>query len=128
MGKIIQRVPAVAAGAQAGQAVEVLFDSGASSSLIRRDCALALGAQLQTIRRTRRFRLANGEPGLASNTLCTLELELKGKQIDGNFYVVDRLPREVVVGVDFMQRWDIRLFPQREDYEVGVDPDAIELM
>lgn len=32
-----------------------------------------------------------------------------------------------IIGVDFMQRWEIRLDPKSHDFTIGVDPEAIEM-
>lgn len=44
------------------------------------------------------------------------------------FYVVENIPRQMIIGADFMQKWEVSLFPKREDYTVGVDPNAIEIV
>lgn len=71
--------------------------------------------------------MANGDAGLQTDRTCLLALDMKGKDLTGQFYVVEKLVREILVGVDFMQAWEIKLDMKAEDYTVGVDPEAIEI-
>jgi hypothetical protein len=73
------------------------------------------------------FLGVDGKKALQSARTCTLQLEMKGKILDGLFYVVSDMPREVIIGADFMQRWEIKLDLKQEDYHVGIDPQAIEI-
>ena len=125
MGKIVKRLKVV--GGDGVEELAVLMDSGASVSLVRRDRAIQAGAPLYKRPSARVFHMANGDEGFRSDEVCILDFEMKGKVLDGLFYVVDQMPREVIIGVDFMQRWEIRLDMKAEDYEVGVDPEAIEI-
>lgn len=106
--------------------VQALMDSGASVSVIRRDIAEKLSSQfLQWQPRT--LRMVNSDKWVSVSTIVALGVEMKGKALDGKFYVVDMMPREVIVGVDFMQAWEIKLDPKNHDFTIGVDPDAIEM-
>lgn len=106
--------------------VQALMDSGATVSVIRRDIAEKLSSQfLQWQPRT--LRMVNGDKWVSVSTIVALGVEMKGKALDGKFYVVDMMPREVIVGVDFMQAWEIKLDPKNHDFTIGVDPDAIEM-
>jgi hypothetical protein len=106
--------------------VEALVDSGASVSLIRRDVAEKLSGQFLNWK-ARNLRLANGQQWLTASTIVTLGVVMKGKALDGSFYVVETMPREVIIGVDFMQKWEISLHPKKHDFTIGVDPNAIEI-
>lgn len=120
MGKIIDRF--LFRGDRAERKVETLMDSGASISLMRRDIAESLSGHFLNIK-PRRLRLASGQSYLDVSQIVTLEVEMKGKSLDGRFYVADALTRETIIGVDFMQTWEILLDPKRHDFVIGLDPD-----
>lgn len=125
MGKIIKDIET--AGDKGVAKVSVLFDCGAGSSLIRKDLAEKLCKTFTTLRHPRVFKGVNGDEAFRSGSTCTIELKVKDKLIDGKFYVVERMPREIIVGVDFLQTWEITLDMKNEDFTVGVDPEAIEI-
>ncbi len=124
MGKIVERFEF---HGDLGNAVaEALMDSGAGVSVVRRDVAEKLSNHLLGLK-PRTLRMVNGRKWLTVLEGAYLEVEMKGKSLDGSFYVVDEMPREVIIGVDFMQRWGILLDPKNHDFTIGVDPEAIEM-
>lgn len=125
MGKIVKQLDFL--GDRDTVQLAVLLDSGAGSSIIRRDVAEKLSEYFHQLKVPRIFKGVNGLEALRGSEACTLEVEMKGKILDGLFYVVDVMPREVIIGVDFMQKWEIKLNLKGEDYEVGIDPQSIEI-
>lgn len=124
MGKIVEKF--VFHGDRGKVVAEALLDSGAGASLIRRDIAERLSKNFLKLK-PRVLRMVNGQEWLRTSRGVLLEVEMKGKSLDGNFYVVDSMPREVIIGVDFLQSWEIRLDPRKHDFTIGVDPDSIEM-
>lgn len=125
MGKIIKKLTVVGDAGEAS--LKVLLDSGAGSSLIRRDVAEKVSRNSLHLGTPKVFRMANGGEGMRSSDVRVLALRMKGKELDGSFYVVDTMPREMILGFDFMQKWEISLRLKEEDYAIGVDPEAIEI-
>lgn len=125
MGKIVKTL--TVEGDKAASQITCLLDSGAGSSLVRRDVAERIMRGLQELHHPKVFHLANGEPLLQARYASVLEVDMKGKKLSGDFYIVDNLAREMIIGVDFMQAWEIKLDMKAEDYTVGVDPEAIEI-
>ena len=52
---------------------------------------------------------------------------IKGKELDFRFYVVDEMPGEAIIGVDFFQSWYIKIIPKKHDFSVGVAPNSVEI-
>jgi len=124
MGKIVDRFEFH--GNRGNAIAETLMDSGAGVSVMRRDVAEKLSSHFLNLK-PRTLRMVNGQQWVTVSEGAYLEVEMKGKALDGSFYVVDEMPREVIIGVDFMQRWEIRLDPKNHDFTIGVDPEAIEM-
>ncbi|MBI4612456.1 MAG: retroviral-like aspartic protease [Planctomycetes bacterium] len=125
MGKIVKKLRLM--GDSGELEIEVLLDSGAGASLVRADVAESITSMISSRKVPCVFHGVNGEEALRSDRICHLVIEMKGKFLDGRFYLVDRMPREMILGVDFMQMWGIILDLRKEDYTVGVDPQAIEI-
>ena len=120
MGKIEKNLPVCADKGKTN--VEVLLDSGASRSLIRRDVANKVVLHFLEWHKPMIFNGVNGKEAFSASNYCGIEVEMKGKLLGGLFYVIDNMPREMIIGVDFMQGWDIKLDLKNEDYTVGLDP------
>lgn len=125
MGKIVKRL--VLMGERGRARAAVLLDSGAGSSLIRRDVADKIIAHFTPLDPPVTFKGVNGKKAFTCNLTCIPRIKMKGKVLHGDFCVVRKMPREVIIGVDFLQQWEISLYPKRHDYAVGLDPQAIEL-
>lgn len=126
MGKIIKRLRLI--GDRGEARAQVVFDSAASASLIREKLARKLFSQFTEMLVPRTFHGVNGLAAFQARRTCTLQIEMKGVILDGLFYVVEKLPRDIILGVDFLQRWEIKLDMKREDFTTGVDPGAIEIL
>ncbi len=124
MGKII--VTTFVTGDRAQGTYSALFDSGASCSVLRRDVAEATCAHFTRLGQPRCFQGVSGREAFRCSSTCDLTLLLKNKPLDGRFYIVDHMPREIILGVDFLQKWEIILDPKRHDFRIGQGPESIE--
>lgn len=111
-------------GARGSDTVRVLYDTGASSSFIRRDIAEGLGNVVRTLRPTT-FTMADGQVTLTVDQDVELYVAVDGDALRYHFFVTDDLSEELVVGADMMQRFKITLDMDNE--AVSVDPRALYL-
>ncbi|MBW8049803.1 MAG: retroviral-like aspartic protease [Cytophagales bacterium] len=125
MGKIEKNLPVYADKGKIN--VIALFDSGAGRSLIRRDVVNKVVQHLLKLHKPIIFNGVNGKEAFSASNYCGIEVEMKGKLLSGLFYIIDKMPREMIIGVDFMQGWDIKLDLKNEDYTVGLDPQDVEI-
>lgn len=125
MGKILKQLEVL--GNKGKQRVEVLFDTGASQSCIRRDVATRVATVFRK-RSAKTFVLADGRTQIKTDEVAVLDLRINGKAIDDYFYVLKDGRREVIVGAGTMQRWDLKLHPRRHLIEIGTDPEDLELL
>jgi len=126
MGRIIKEL--YIWGDKAKEEFPVLLDSGASVSVIREDVAEKMCKNFTKLVKKHSFNGVNGKPQLTTIATCVLQLKMKNYILDGKFYVVRGLKREILIGADFMQAWDIRLIPKKHDYTVGVNPEELEII
>ena len=110
-------------GTRRSDTARVLYDSGASSSFIRRDIADIVGDTSSTVSPLQ-FMMADGQMISADQTI-NLEIEMNGITVEYRFLVLDDLPEEVIVGADLMQKWKISL--DLENETVDIDPRALYL-
>jgi hypothetical protein len=125
MGRVKKRL--TIAGSQGKMETEVLLDSRAGVSAVRKDVAKRITI-INVLPETRRFGLGDGKNSIQTNLTCNFIIYMKGKTPDGKFYIVDNLVYPVIVGSDFMQTWDIVLYPKKEDFEIKGDPKNIPLV
>lgn len=125
MGKIEKKLPVYSDLAKTN--VEALLDSGAGLSLIRKDIAEKIVRHSVKLHSPIILKGVNGQIAFSVNNSCNIEIEMKGKFLSGIFYIIDEMPREMIIGVDFMQTWDIRLNLKNEDFTVGIDPQSVEI-
>ena len=111
-------------GNRASDMVRVLYDSGASKSFIRADIAKILGDTGPAVE-TLTFMLADGQVGFTADSIMNLVVDAEGTRLTHNFYVVDDLAEELVIGADIMQQWKIVL--DLENETVSIDPRALYL-
>ena len=125
MGKIEKKLPVYSDLAK--RDVETLLDSGAGLSLIRKDVAEKIVRHSLKLDTPIILIGVNGQKAFSANNSCVIVIEMKGKFLSGIFYIIDEMPREMIIGVDFMQTWDIRLDLKNEDFTVGMDPQSVEI-
>ena len=111
-------------GAQGSDAVRVLYDTGSSSSFVRRDVAEKLGNVVRALL-PRTFTMADGQVTLTVDQNVELYLDVDGDALSYHFFVADDLAEELVIGADMMQRFKITLDMDNE--AVSVDPRALYL-
>ena len=122
MGLIIKEH--IITGNRASDVVRVLYDSGASKSFIRTDIAKVLGDTGPAVE-TLTFMMADGQVGFTADSIMNLVVDADGTRLTHNFYVVDDLAEELVIGADIMQQWKIIL--DLENEAVSIDPRALYL-
>jgi len=125
MGQIIKTLEVK--GDKGKEKVEVFFDSGASASLIRRDFAEKVCATFTKIDPVV-FRGFDGKKATTVDTVCNPAIVVGKKSYIHMYHVVDEMPRSIIVGVDFMQRWEMKLDLKTESFTFGVDPQGIEII
>ena len=125
MGKIVKELPVYADKGNTN--VVALLDSGAGLSLIRKDVAEKIVQHSLKLHTPIILKGVNGQKAFSVDNRCSVEVVMKGKFLPGIFYIIDEMPREMIIGVDFMQTWDIRLNLKNEDFIVGIDPQSVEI-
>ena len=111
-------------GGQGSDTVRVIYDTGSSSSFVRRDIAEKLGNVIRTMRPTT-FTMADGQETLTVDQEVELYIDVDGDSLRYHFFVTDDLAEELVVGADMMQRFKITLDMDSE--AVSIDPRALYL-
>jgi hypothetical protein len=94
--------------------VEVLFDTGASASFVRRDIAESLATILK-LPVPEVYTLGDGVGRLRAAETAVLYVLLKGVRVSDNFIVVPRLSDEIIMGANTLQKWRIKLDLENED-------------
>ncbi|MGQ9468978.1 MAG: retropepsin-like aspartic protease [Nitrososphaerales archaeon] len=87
--------------------LSVLFDSGVSRSLIRNDVAKEISTPKKLLIQ-REFTVANGHK-VVSSYFCDLIIEIEGKRIGIEAFLVEDLPVPLVFGVLDMEAYMIKL-------------------
>jgi len=100
---------------------QALWDNGSSESFIRRDLAEGVGTILR-LDAPREFEMGRGSLSVSEST-GVLSVEVEGFNLFWHFLVVPDLSEELIIGADFLQRWKIKLDPER----IIIDPKALKL-
>ena len=122
MGLIVEEY--TVSGNRSTDIVRVLYDTGASASLVRRDIAEPLG-DFAVSPISMEFLMANGQETFTVDQVITLAIDVEGTPLVYTFYVADDLAEELVIGADMMQRFKITL--DMEGAAVNIDPRALHL-
>lgn len=101
--------------------MRVLFDTGASVSLIRKDLAQEL-ATLLPLPQPLRLEMGDGHFAEAREG-AMLHIKINGVTIWDAVIALDTLSEEFILGVRTMQKWGIKLDTERE--EILMDEDKI---
>ncbi len=89
--------------------LEVLFDSGASVSVIRQDIAEKI-CTINYFKEAKPMTLADGETTINSIGTCTFITGLEGCEIDDDMRVVDKLNIDMIIGASTLQKHEIKLY------------------
>jgi hypothetical protein len=125
MGLIIKQLEVM--GDKGQTKAEVLFDSGARRSVIRRDIAEKI-ATIVKFPIPFKFYLADGTTQVETNLVADIMVSIDNSIIFDQFPILDKLSREVIIGANTLQSWEIILDARNESITVGVDLKAIELL
>jgi len=106
MGLIVKKLRVV--GDRGEKRLEVLFDTGAGASFIRRDVADRIVTSLR-LPSPKTFTLGDGVGRLRVNETAILYIYIGGVEISDNFIVAPRLADEVIIGASTLQKWRIKL-------------------
>jgi len=110
-------------GNKGEEEVTALFDTGASRTLVRGDVAKRIGDAVK-LPTPRKIVLGDGETKIEINEVLTLVIMLDGYAISCDADVIERLPYDVIIGIDTMREWGIVLNPRKE--EIVTDEQLIE--
>jgi len=102
---------------------QALWDNGSSESFMRRDLAEGVGTILR-LDAPREFEMGRGSLSVSEST-GVLSVEVEGFNLFWHFLVVPNLSEELIIGADFLQRWEIKLDPESE--RIIIDPKALKL-
>jgi len=104
-------------GDRGSKKLAVLFDSGASRSLIRSDVAVELCTPRKLLV-PREFIAANGNRVVCSH-FCELAVEIGGREVGIEAFLVDKLPVPIIFGALDMEAYRIKLDLAREALDLS---------
>lgn len=116
MGLIIKKLQV--SGDKGKKRLQVLFDTGASRSFIRRDVAESLTTILR-LPSPEVYVLGDGLGRLRATETAVVYVMIKGIRISDNFIVVPNLSDQMIIGVNTLQKWRMKL--DLENEEVLID-------
>jgi len=122
MGTILKDLEV--AGDKGKARIRVLFDTGASRSLIRRDRAESITTFLKAPIPLK-FRLGDGKGTLDVEFSAVLFFTIKGYTFFHQCFIAEELAHEMILGADAMQLCKIIPIPELED--VRIDPTVLDL-
>ena len=120
MGLIVKRLRV--AGDKGERRLEVLFDTGAGASFIRRDVVERIATTLELPS----YTLGDGVGRLRVNETAVLYVYIQRVEISDNFIVSPRLADEVIIGASTMQKWRLKL--DLENERVIIDKKMARLL
>jgi len=103
---------------------EALFDTGASACFVRENVAKEISNVLKAPTPVT-FTLGN-ETTIRAEYYTILHVDIKRHPLAHMFLVVQKLPYEIIIGADFLQRWKIKLDPATEEFII--DEKALEIV
>jgi len=112
MGLIIKKLQVF--GDKGQRRVQVLFDTGASSSFVRHDIVESLATILK-LPSPEVYTLGDGVGRLRATETAVLYVIVKGVRISDNFIVVSKLSDEMIIGANTLQKWRVKLDLENED-------------
>lgn len=104
MGLIVKRLRVV--GDKGERRLQVLFDTGASASFVRRDVVDRIASSVK-LPSPESYTLGDGIGRV--NETVVLYVYIEGVRISDNFIVAPRLSDEVIIGANTLQKWRVKL-------------------
>ena len=115
MGAIMQEL--IVKGDKGEKKLSVLFDSGVSRSFIRSDVSTELSTPKKLLI-PREFVGADGNK-VTCNFFCDLIVEIGGKEIGIEAFLVDKLPVPLIFGTLDMEAYRIKLDPANKKLDLS---------
>lgn len=95
--------------------LDVMFDSGASMSVIRKDIAKKI-CGINYFDKPKTMILADGKTKIKAIGTCDFITEIDGCEIDDNMRVVDNLSKDMIIGASTLQKHKIKMiFDEKGD-------------
>ena len=104
-------------GDRGGRLVEVLFDTGATRSLIRGEVAASVSSPRRIIAPTY-ATLADGRR-VPLEMVCEVLVDIDGREVWVEAFLLDDLPVEMVFGALDMEAYMIKIDPARRDLDLS---------
>lgn len=123
MGLIVKRLRVV--GDKGERRLQVLFDTGASASFVRRDVVDRIATALK-LPSPESYTLGDGIGKLRVNETVVLYVYIDGVRISDNFIVAPRLSDEVIIGANTLQKWRVKI--DLESEKVIIDKRMTRLL
>ncbi len=120
MGLIYKKLRVI--GRKGEATLTALLDTGSSHSLLREDVARDIGDP-EELPEPKAYELAVGS--FTARHGLFADVVIRGKRLMCGFKVVPRLSEEMILGVDFLQIWNVRLEPKT--HRMILDPKALRL-
>ena len=111
-------------GSKGREKVTGLFDSGSTYSCIEKRLAEKLG-MLEPIPQPLEFETAKKGDKIEVKERVTLDFHLNGYRFSDEFFVLENLSEELIIGAITMQKWRFKLDFEHE--EVIIDPRVTRL-
>jgi len=100
--------------------LEVIFDSGASMSVIRQDIAEAI-CSINYFDKPIPMALADGETKIDSIGTCAFITGIEGCDIDDDMRVVKKLGSEMIIGASTLQKHKIKMIFNEDEKKNKLD-------
>jgi len=111
-------------GNRGERVVNCLFDTGAGYSFIKEEIAKEIGDIIKFPTKMK-FKLADGKTHIEVSEKIILEIKINGHWISDEVVVIKELSEDMLIGVNTMQKWRIKL--DLESESVKINPEVIEL-
>jgi hypothetical protein len=106
MGVIVDKIKLK--GLKGEKKVDALYDSGASFSFITRKTAEKLGS-IEKLPDPMEFETAREGDKISVKERITLDFYIEGIRLSDEFFIIEDLSEEVIIGAKTMQAWRLKL-------------------
>jgi len=93
---------------------EVLFDTGASYSFIKKEIAEKL-ANLELLPEEMEFQTAENGRKIVARNRISINFYINGDRFSDEFIVLDEISENVIIGVVTLQKWRMKLDFENEE-------------